>query len=139
MSNFVYQTVQVEGSAPFRGGPTVRETGWAAGAKLLQKSIVAINGWAITARINSEIQSRAKQIEAQMPPGGGVLLCVGLQEWERPDPTGAKARSFLSLHIVGGGQDPKALLQAYFKTPRLEAGAPTGWRRRDEFVWVTRL
>jgi hypothetical protein len=137
MPDFQYQTLQVENRAPFRGGPSASGLAFAAGVKLLHKASKALNEWAVSWRVNREIEAREAEIKRQMPPGGGVLICVGMQEWDTPDPTGSRAQSFLSLHIVGGGRDPVTLLRRYQMQPQLVLGAPKDWRRRDVFVWVT--
>jgi hypothetical protein len=138
MAEFFYQTLQVENRLPQSGGPSTGGQAVAAGVKLLHKASKAMNEWAVSWRVNREIEARAAEINRVMPPNGGVLLCVGTQEWEQPDFTGSRAQSFLSLHVVGGGSDPVALLNRYLSQPQLVQGAPKGWRRRDAYVWVTR-
>ena len=106
-----------------------------AGVKLLQKAAIALNGLAVSYRVNREITQRADQIRRQMPKDGGVLLCVGMEESELPDPMGT--RMFLSLHIAGAGKDPRSVFHGYLTQPRLVQGPAEGWRRRDEYIWVT--
>jgi hypothetical protein len=137
MPDFTYQTLQMEDRTPFVGGPSAEGEAIGAGIKLLQKASVALNSWAVSWRVNREIEARAAQIKRQMPARGGVLLCIGIQEWEAPDPAGVRAQSFLSLHIVGSGPDPVSLLNRYQMQPQLVQGAPKGWRRKDCFIWVT--
>ena len=139
MPDFIYQTVQVEKSVPPTGGPSASGRALGAGVKLVHAASKALNEWAVSSRVEREIEARRAEIERQMPAAGGLLLCIGMQEWETPDATGTRARSFLSLHIVGGGLNPRSLLERYLSQPQLVQGAPGGWRRRDEFVWVTRV
>ena len=137
MPNFVYQTLQVETRMPLEGGPSAGGQALGAGVKLLHHASKALNGWAVSWRVTREIESRRAEITREMPPGGGVLVCVGTQEWDIPDPTGTRAQTFLSLHVIGGGTNPTGLLQSYLMQPHLVQGPAKGWRRRDAFVWVT--
>lgn len=137
MSALQYQTIQVENRAPVQHGPSAGGQAVAAGVKLLQKASKALNEWSVSWRVNREIEARQAEIRRLMPPDGGVLICVGTQEWDTPDVTGTRAQSFLSLHIIGGGREPLSLLRRYLMQPQLVQGAPTGWRRRDTYVWIT--
>jgi len=106
--------------------------------ELSHKATVALNGWAVQYRVNKELDKLKAEIEKKMPAKGGVLVCVGIQEWEMPDAAGAKAQSFLSIHIAGFGTDYNSVLQHYQSQPSLLQGAPKGWLRKDVFIWATR-
>ena len=138
MGDYSYQTLQIDNRVPPTGGPSARGQGVGAGVKLLHKASVALNQLAVSVRVNRELQRLSPEIDRLMPRSGGVLVCVGTQEWERPDPTGSRAQMFMELHIAGAGADPGTVLRAYQAQPRLVQGPPQGWRRRDVFIWVTR-
>ena len=138
MADLKYQTVQVENRPIVAGGPSPRGAAVGGGVKLLHKASIALNGWALSWRVNEELKKLSPQIQKLMPTGsGGVLVCVGVQEWATPDPTGNRAQTFLSLHIVGSGLTPDPILQRYIQQPRLVKGAASGWRRKDIFIWIT--
>lgn len=133
----MYQTLQIDDRLPLSGGPSSKGQAIGAGVKLLHKCAVALNDWSISYRVNQELKKISSTIMEKMPRGGGVLVCVGLQEWEYPDPTGTRAKMFLSIHIAGSGNDPVFILNRYLSQPQIVQGAPKGWRRRDLFIWVT--
>jgi len=124
---------------PRSAGPSSAGVAIGAGVKLLQKAMIALNGWAVAHRTNAEIKNLETKIRQLMPKGGGVMLCVGIQEWEMPDPTGARAQSFLSLHIVDAGTSPATILKKYLHQARLTQGAAKGWKRKDVYLWVTEI
>lgn len=140
-----FQTIQPT-RAPTPNAPSADGVG--AGVKLLHKASKALNGWAVEWRVNQEIDKLRPRIEAaiaevdkrfhQTRPDAGALLVVGIQEWERPDPTGTRAQTFLSLGIAGSGTSAPEVMRRYRSQPQLVAGAPAGWRRREQFIWVTR-
>lgn len=143
-----YQTIQVENRMPARFGPSARGAAVGAGVKLLHKSMKALNGFAVSWRVNREIEKLRPQIERaiqgveermlQSRPDAGVLVVAGVQEWATPDPTGTRAQTFLSIHIGGAGTDPAKIVKEYIDQPRMVQGPSQGWRRRDLFIWVTR-
>lgn len=139
MSEFAYQTIQVQLRAPMQAGPTTRGQAVGAGVKLLHKSMVALNRMSVSWRVNRELEKLAPQIRRAMPPicPSGVLVVVGIQEWAAPDATGTRAQTFLSIHIGGAGADPNVVLRLYLAQSRMVQGAARGWRRRDEYLWVT--
>lgn len=148
MSDLRYQTLQVPRGFSAPGGPSARGNAVGAGVKLLHKAMKALNGWAVSWRVNKELEEKRPQIEAaigrveerlqQSRPDAGVLVVVGLQEWAIPDPTGTRAQSFLSLHLAGSGIQPDKVLRDYVSRPQLVQGAAKGWRRKEVFIWATR-
>ena len=138
MPDFSYQTLDVRDQRFISGGPSATGDAVGAGVQLLQKAAIALNGWAVSWRVNRELTARSAEIRASIPPGGGVLVRVGIQEWAQADSTGARAQTFLSLVIAGSGRDPTAVLWKYVNQPHLQQGAPPGWVRRDVYIWVTR-
>jgi hypothetical protein len=136
MADFMYQTLQVDNEEIPAYGPSACGLAVGGGVKLFAAFSVALNGWAVSHRVNQELDRLAPEIQRQMPRNGGVLVCVGIQEWDTPDPTGFRAQTFLSLHIAGSGQTPETVVQQYVRQPRMVQGAPKGFRRRDVFVWV---
>ena len=137
MSDYIYQTLQVNSQIPLQGGPSSRGNALNAAVNLGQKASVALNQWAVSWRVNNEMAKRASEIDRMLHPGGGVLLCVGIQEDEFAGDGGIRRQTFLSLDIVGGGMNPQALLSRYLAQAKIVQGVPRGWRRRDEFLWVT--
>jgi len=147
-SRFMYQTIQLPGRYNGAFGPSARGDAVGAGVKLLHKASIALNRWSVSYRVNKELEALALEIEKEMssyeeqhPSAAvetGVLVVVGIQEWAIPDPTGTRAQMFLSIHVGGAGCDPVAVMKDYVSTPRLVPGAAKGWRRCDEYIWVTR-
>jgi hypothetical protein len=138
MSDYQYQTIQVDRRPMAVGGPSARGQAVGAGVELLHQLSISLGNMALSWRVKRELENLQPRIDAQMPETGGVLVCVGLQEWARPDPTGHKARTFLSIHVAGSGPDMPTVLQRYRDQPRIVQGPPRGWVRVDQFVWVTR-
>ena len=137
MSQLNYQTIQVETRAVPSGPDRTKADGVAAGVKLLHKASVALNSFAISYRVNKELEALKPAIEKVMPSQGGVLVVVGIQEWATADFTGNKARSFMGLFIAGSGSSPESVFKRYRSTPSMVQGAPAGWVRMEEYVWVT--
>lgn len=132
-----YQMLSLDGSY-LLPDPTAVGQQVGAGVQLLQQGVLLLNNLGLSRRVNRELVARAKEIRASIPQGGGVLVCVGIQEWEHADPTGARAKEFLTLVIAGSGYDPTAVLRGYVMAPHLRQGAPRGWVRRDVYLWVTK-
>ena len=137
MSKYKYQTVQVSPRAMAVGGPSARGQAVGAGVELFHQGVIALGGWLLSNRIDRELKDLQPEIDKVMPDKGGVLVCVGLQEWEIPDATGTKAQMFLSIHVAGSGPDMRSVLMRYLEQPRLVQGTPSGWVRVDKYVWVT--
>lgn len=147
-SNLRYQTIQVQNRPITAGAPSAGGLAVGAGVKLLHKASQALNGSAVKSRVNSEIEKlkpqintaldRLEQQHRQSLKDAGVLLVVGIQEWERPDATGARAQMFLSIHIGGVGTSPADVIRAYNNQPRLVQGPARGWVRKDDYIWVSR-
>jgi hypothetical protein len=138
MPKYYYQTIQVSKQVSLPQGQSMKGKAVGSAIELLHKAAVALNGWAISYRVNKEIGKLSHKIDKLIPAAKGVLICVGIKEWEMPDATGAKAQSFLSIHIAGWGNDPKKLVHDYLIHPRLVQGASEGWVRKDVFLWVTK-
>ena len=148
MSIYKYQTLQIPLRPVVAGGPSARGTAVGGVVKLLHKASKALNGWAVSRRVNNEIEKRNSDIEAAMisfeekfqecRPSTGVLLAIGLKEWAIPDPTGTRAKSFVYVHIAGAGNDAKSVLRKYANQAKLLPGVPRGWRPITQYVWVTR-
>ena len=146
MSKFFFQTLQVPRTFTMHGK---KGAGNAVGGavKLLHKSIKALNSWAVQYRVNQELKKHEDKIEAELAKvesslnsgkQPGVLLAIGLMEWEAPDPTGTRAKAFVYMHIAGSGISPERVLQKYRSVSNLVPGVPRGWRPLTNFVWVTR-
>ncbi len=138
MSEFYYQIVPSKPENTFKGGPSVGGQAVGAGIKLLHKALTALNGFSVAWRTERELEKLSSEINAQMPAKGGVLVCVGIEEWKYPDPTGFKAKGFLSIHIAGVGSDREKVLKDYLSTPVIVQGPSKGWVRKNCFIWVTR-
>jgi len=146
LPKYTYQAVPVNYKALTKGVPSTRGQAVAAGVKLFQKSSIALNRYAVSRRIEKEIDKIHPQIEEAMStyenkirqnrPDTGVLVVVGISEFQ--DPTGARLQSFLGIHIGGAGSDYASVLKRYQNTPRLVQGAAKGSRRIDKYFWVTR-
>ena len=141
--SLAFQTIQVPQdiraarlSRPETKNPAANE-GAIAGIRLLAKAAQALNGWAVAQRTNSELESLKPKIEAVMPRDGGVLICVGIQQWATPDPTGATAESFLFANVCGSGNDAAGTVQKYLSEPQLTQGAASGWKVNTIFLWAT--
>jgi len=142
---YSYQTLRVQNRSISAGGSS--GGGLAAGVELLQKLSIALNGMAVSWRVNRELQSMNPRLESERQafarqigvpvPRVGVLVVVGLMEWRHSDPDGNRAQSFLSIHSAGAGTDAATVLRQYLSTSRLLQAPPDGWSRRDEYVWVT--
>jgi hypothetical protein len=137
MPQYKYQTLKVKSTMPFKGGPSTKGQAVGASVELLHKAVVGLGSLGLGWRINQEIEKLEPEIRKAMPRNGGVLICVGVKEWEHADPVGAKARMFLNMHVAGAGSRPDQVVKQYLARPRMVQAAPKGWVRVDEFIWVT--
>jgi hypothetical protein len=95
-----------------------------------------LGGIGIERKIRTEIETtHAKQIEAITARGEGVLLIIGLMEWETPNDLGMRSRSFLSVNVQGGSTK-QAAIEQWQMIPRLLQGAPKGWRVITQYAWL---
>lgn len=143
-----YRTLQVRNKALHKGGTSVRGKAIGSAVELLHSVSFTLNRWAVGHRIKSELRRMDGDIrkaianyeaaQRQSNPQIGVLVVAGVQEWERPDPTGSKAQTFLSIHIGGIGTNYTEVVRKYRNTPKMVQGAPDGWVRKDAYIWVTR-
>lgn len=108
------------------------------GYKLLHKGMQELNSKGVLYVTSTELDTLRPQVLARMPSdGGGVLICVATQQWERPDATGARAKSFVGAYICGTGTDRVNALERYFSASHLGLGASEGWKLDRSFVWAT--
>lgn len=129
-------------------GPSLRGQALGSAVKLFHDVAIASNNAALSYRIKAELGKLEKTILSQMGVAEqnrqqsignlGVLVVVGIQEWEFADPTGTKARTFLSMHTGGVGTNFKEVLESYIRTPSIVQGVPRGWLRKEMYLWVTR-
>jgi hypothetical protein len=140
MSDLKYYTVQApRSSIATSGDPSSRIKTAEAGADAANYACVELHEWAISRRINDEVEKFSDQIKKVMPNGaGGVLVYVDMHEWETPDFPGNRAQSLQSIYIVGSGLTPGPILERYLRQPRLMQGPNPGWRRKPSYIWVTR-
>ena len=104
--------------------------------QLLGAGIQAIGDVGIQRRIRQELETaHALSITNILNRGEGVLVIIVLQEWERPDVNGMRARGLLSV-LVEGGPTQQEALDRWRNTPRLLQGPPRGWRVRTEYSWI---
>jgi hypothetical protein len=67
-----------------------------------------------------------------------VLIVAIVEEWEDPDPTGARAKSVYSVYVAGAGNDYKTVFRKYHSQLNLSQGPHDGWRHHSsEYIWVT--
>lgn len=144
---FMYQTIQVPNHRPMSSGPSSRGAALASGVKLLRKASIALNQWAISYRVNREIEKLTPDISRAMSDfeGGqqchvdtGVLVVIGIQESEHTDATGLRGQAFLSIHLGGAGSSPNQVLRRYLYQAKIVQGGPRSWRRIDKYLWITR-
>lgn len=120
-----------------------RAAGVRGGAAMIGVALGGLAQWlgniGIQRRIQKEIETtHAKHINAVFAKGQGVLLIIHLQEWERPNDIGMRARTYLSVNVQGGPSKQQAL-HAWNWIPRLLQGAPKGWRIVTLYVWMDPL
>jgi hypothetical protein len=137
MPDLMIRMVQPIGSV-MQAGPSNRANGVGAAVQLLPRMLGGLNNLALETRIEREISGMQGEILKAMPARGGVLLCVGLQEWKNEDFNGMRAQSFLSLGIAATGVTPEVALWQAQSQPSMVAGVPDGWRRVNRYIWVTR-
>jgi hypothetical protein len=138
MANYNYQTVQlVKTATPSRVPANSKAQAVGGAVKLLHRASIALNSFALSKRVEDELKKLEPRIEKVLPEKGGVLVIIGVKEWAIPDATGTRARSYLSMHIAGAGSSPKTVLGRYRSMPQLVQGTAKGWRRVEEYVWVT--
>jgi hypothetical protein len=77
----------------------------------------------------------AQEISDNLARGNGILVIIHMQEWEREDENGMRARSLLSVSIEGG-PNQQAALDSWQSQPRLLKGPPDGWRTYDRYMWI---
>ncbi len=125
---------------PDRLQPPVAKSsdGWGAGVQLTGQFLGWISDLGLRRRIEKEVAKLQPQVDAVMPATGGVLVVVGIQESKVPDPTGQYVRSFLDAYVATPGKTPKEAVDTFLRADRLEAGAPSGFVRRDSLLWITR-
>src|SRR4051794_38557352 len=58
---------------------------WGAGVKLAASLLGWLSDVGLKANINSKIDELKPEIDKAMPAKGGVLIVIGIQQWERPD------------------------------------------------------
>ena len=147
----LYQTIQLPKTRfpKMNTGPSIRGAGIAAGVDLLQKTSVALQGRAISLKVNMELKKLNNTINSMMldyeqtihqcRSDTGVLVIVYTREWVTPNfMTGDRASTFHGIHLGGAGSYSTKVLTRYNLTPRLEQNAPQNWRIKTEYLWVTR-
>jgi hypothetical protein len=110
---------------------------WGAGVQLAAAFLGWLSDQGLRTSINAKLEELKPQIDAAMPPTGGVLVVVGIQQSEQPDSNGNFVRSVLDGYIGGAGATPKATMDAYLAQDRLETGVPDGFVRRNVYFWRT--
>lgn len=102
----------------------------------LGAGLQALGDVGIQRRIRQELATaHAQSITNILNRGEGVLVMIVLQEWERPDGNGMRARGLLSVLVTGGPTQQEALAR-WRHTPQLLQGPPRGWRVRTEYSWI---
>lgn len=143
MSKFLYRTVKIDMRAlqakwSRRAGPSAKGSGVGAGVQLLQKGLIKLGELGLAHRTKRELEKLEPDIEKAMPKTGGVLVRVTTKQWKHPDPTGARAKGFMGASIAVTGPTPQAAIRKWYSRPRFLQGAPEGWVKSDQFLWVTR-
>lgn len=132
--NLRYQTIQTsKGNTPNtqggNGGSVV---------KLAQKLVIGLNDYSVGYRIKRELKRMNEKIKKTLGTKSGVLVVAQIKEWELPDPTGNRAKAFLSMHIGGAGENFRIVLKRYLNGKRIVQGTGKGWRPSgNHYIWVT--
>jgi hypothetical protein len=108
---------------------------WGGGVKLAAAFLGWLSDQGLKSNINAKIAELKPQIDKAMPAAGGVLIVIGIQQWEQPDNNGNYARSVLDGYIGGTGTTPKTTMEKYLSQDRLDKGAPKGFVRRNVYLW----
>jgi hypothetical protein len=86
-------------------------------------------------RIQEEIETKhAETIAQALANGEGVLVIILMQEWERPDFNGMRARGFLAVYLEAGPTQ-EAAMQAWHQ-PSITVGPAKGWRTFEQYLWI---
>jgi hypothetical protein len=133
--NLKYQTIQPsKGYAPNTQG----EIGGGI-VKLAQKLVVGLNDFSVGFRIKRELKWMDEKIKKAFGNHYGVLVVAQTKEWAIPDPTGNRAKQFLSMHIGGAGDNFRIVLKRYLLKKRFVQGTGEGWRpSENHYIWVTK-
>jgi hypothetical protein len=108
----------------------------AAAGVALGAGIQRLGDYGIQRHIESELTTtHVETIRAILARGQGVLVIINLQEWERPNDIGMRARTFLAMYLQGGSTQADAL-QQWDSQPRLLQGPPKGWRIMTQHLWI---
>jgi hypothetical protein len=86
-------------------------------------------------RIQEEIETKhADTIAQTLARGEGVLVIILMQEWERPDFNGMRARGLLAVYLEAGPTQ-EAAMQAWHQ-PSITIGPAKGWRTFEQYLWI---
>jgi hypothetical protein len=136
MSRFQYQTIQVSGNDIVRAGaPSHHGEGLGAAADLALSATQALQDWAVRRQVNQAIDGLRPAVNQMLRSVVGVLICVAIEERARPG--GAIERNFRTAFIAGSGRNAREALNEFIYGPRLWQTPPSGFTRRESFIWIT--
>lgn len=136
MSRFQYQTIQVSGTNIVNvGSPSHRSEGVGAIVQTALTAMQALQDWAIRRQTEQAVSSLGQSINQMLRQTVGVLVCIALEERSRPG--GAIERNFRAAFIAGSGRNAREALNEFIHGPRLWQSPPSGFTRRESFIWVT--
>lgn len=104
--------------------------------QLLGSAIQALGDWGIQRQIEEKLSGdHAENIATWTEQGLGVLVIIRIQEWEREDFNGQRARMLLGISLQPSQSEAEALRQ-WHGQPRLMQGPARGWRAFERYAWI---
>ena len=119
--------------------PNIKAQGVGSAADIFHSLARIINRSKVRWDIEDAIEDLMPKINELMPDSllDGVLVCVGIAEWERADLQQFKGHYLLDVYIVGAGKTPSEAIKK--QHPAWLRGAPKGWKRIDRYIWLTKI
>jgi hypothetical protein len=103
---------------------------------MLESMLMTIGDMGINRQVRRELQSRyGSAIARYLSQGQGVLVIIGLAQWQQEDFNGFKGRMFLTVNIQPG-PTAEAAMRSWHSQPHLLPGAPAGYEAIDEYSWI---
>jgi hypothetical protein len=127
--------VEMVPSGPIKPPVVPGRSPWAGGVTLATAFLGWLSDQGLKSSIEAKVESLKTQINSAMPPSGGVLIVIGIQQSAQPDVNGRYNRSVLDGYVGGAGATAKATMDAYLKQDRLEQGVSSGFVRRNVYFW----